>query len=380
MSNNKKKDKKIIFIVIMSTSLGGTEKRFIELWDYFQEQKYDNIRLIITRKLYEYLSSANYLRYLYSGNRNLLIINAERKRDFLKPLINVIKKTNNDVIFHYPLLTSFPFLNNIFRQKFIISFTHNDFNSAFGTGLVSIRRRLFFLLRTWGLWKLDVLNPSVFEYLKKFKRYKDKVYLTAASHVDIYRYRPSKCKKNWIIFMGRFIANDAKNALKFARLLPEVNNLLEMEGFKNLKYYILGTGELKRKIRCTIKKYNKNINIACYFEKEPLKILKKSKVFLSLQKYSNYPSRSLLEAIACGNLPVVTDVGETRKIARPNFAEFIKIEFGARELAEAISNILELSSEEFHKKVKMARDFIKKEFNIGKHADYYLDLYELKKD
>jgi len=379
MGNNKERNKKIIFIVIISMSLGGTEKRFIELWNYFQEQKYDNIKLIITRKLYEYLSGIYYLRYLYPGNRNLVIIDAERKRDLLKPLINIMRKADNGEIFHYPLLTSFPFLNNIFRKKFIISFTHNDFNSAFGTGLVAIRRKIFFLLRTWGVWKLDILNKSVFEYLKKFRRYKGKIYLTKTSHVNIDIYKPSEYKKNWIIFMGRFTADDAKNALRLARLLPELNNLLEIKGFKNLKYYILGKGELEREIRSTIKKYNKKINIDCYFEKEPLKILRKSKVFLSLQKYSNYPSRSLLEATACGSLPVVTDVGETREIAHPDFAEFVKIKFGARELAEAISNILVLSSEEFYEKVEKARDFIKKEFNIDKHAEYYLDLYELRK-
>ena len=39
-----------------------------------------------------------------------------------------------------------------------------------------------------------------------------------------------------------------------------------------------------------------------------------SSIFVSLQEGENYPSQSLLEAMACGNAIVATDVGETWRL------------------------------------------------------------------
>lgn len=372
-------NKKNVFIVLTSLSIGGTEKRFVELWNYFQEKSYINIKLVVSEQLFRILEDNKDVSFFRRENENLIILKVNKYIDFFPLILNLIKKVNKNTVFHYPLISNFPFLHNAFGHKFIISFTHNDFNSAFGTGLVAFRRKVLFFLRTYGVWKLDVLNPEVFKFLERFKIYKNKLFLTTpGSFVNLKIFSPSEHKENWIVFLGRFIQNDGKNVMKFVKMLPKVDSILKNKGFKDVKYYVLGYGELEKEVKKLVSKYSESgINVCCYFEKHPEKILRKSKVFLSLQKYSNYPSKSLLEALASGNLSVVTDVGETRRIAKEEFAEFVSINFTAEELAGAIEKILRLPYDKFNKKVEIAREFIKKEFNIDKQMNYYLNLYEI---
>ena len=73
------------------------------------------------------------------------------------------------------------------------------------------------------------------------------------------------------------------------------------------------------------------------------KYLKQSKIFISIQKDNNYPSQSLLEAMACENAIIASDVGETRKLVTEN--EGILVPLSAEKIADAIQFLLENPAE-----------------------------------
>jgi glycosyltransferase involved in cell wall biosynthesis len=58
-----------------------------------------------------------------------------------------------------------------------------------------------------------------------------------------------------------------------------------------------------------------------------------------LQHFNNYPSQSLLEAMACGNAVVATNVGETHRLVDETVGLLIEPEAPA--LAEALNRLLD---------------------------------------
>jgi glycosyltransferase involved in cell wall biosynthesis len=68
-------------------------------------------------------------------------------------------------------------------------------------------------------------------------------------------------------------------------------------------------------------------------------VLARTKIFVSLQRYENYPSQSLLEAMASGCAVIATDVGDTRLLLDESCALLIPRDADA--LAAAIRSLLD---------------------------------------
>jgi glycosyltransferase involved in cell wall biosynthesis len=180
------------------------------------------------------------------------------------------------------------------------------------------------------------------------------------------------------VFAGRFAEGDPKNAIRFVQAIPSIHRAASNAGVPALRFFLLGNGVLERDIRSILSHPDyRDIDITVRFEQSPDDVLKHSKVFVSIQKESNYPSKSLLEAIACGNLPVVTDVGETRLIAAPEFSEYVSGNVSSEDLAAAIVKLLSLDSANLSARIDFARAFIRQRFDISAHYQHYLRLYDI---
>ncbi len=100
-------------------------------------------------------------------------------------------------------------------------------------------------------------------------------------------------------------------------------------------------------------------------------VLRNSVIFLSLQKEENYPSQSLLEAMACKNAIIATDVGLTRKIVKKEFGELIKFDKD-----DLLNSIKKLSLKpDLLSMGALAREFALSNHNIGKFHNYLMYLY-----
>ena len=365
----------IVYIIMYTTNIGGAEKRFTELWLSFQKIGYKNIKLVLPKELFDNLIENSQLQIINQYKENIIFIERTNKGYYYKrkKLIEFVNKYNQDnAIFHFILM--FPIFTNY----------SNNYNSVFTYPATSFKA-----LGAKGLFttffsflesnKIDVLDPRLTKKAKLLFVYKkDNITNTPSSFINTndYQMLTVEKKNNWLVFLGRF--EKVKQLLEFLETIPLIDKKLKENNIFNHEFFILGKGSLEKEIYDYVNQSNdyKNIKMHIYFEKEPMNILKYSKVFFSLQKFSNYPSKSLLEAISCGNLPIVTDNGDTRKIADANFSYFVKENFSGEELSNKCLEILTLNNEAFTKKCMLGVEHIKENFNINQSVKYFLDLYE----
>ena len=368
--------KKQIVIILRSVKMGGTQKRFLRLWIFFQEIGYTNIKLIITQDFYEQAIRVDEFKSITKFDA--IILPTKKFRYFIPSFINLISSFPEDTVFHC-VMGFVPLVYTLLRRKLILTFPTVRFNREM-LGISKMKMVIYYWFPFWEAWKIDVLSQYAQQQIKRLPFVKsNKVVLTPGSFVDTKIYQPNKTKKNWLVFLGRFDSYGHKNVVKFVKSIPYIFEYLRENGIEDVKFFILGYGYREKDVRNLLQtsKYQ-NIPIKCYYELNPQEVLSQSKVFYSLQKVSNYPSKSLLEALSCGNLCIVTDVGDSQLIAKEPFAFFVNEQFKEQDLAKCTLLILKMDMKDFWSRVNKSLDFINKHYEIEKVAEYYLKLYELK--
>lgn len=241
------------------------------------------------------------------------------------------------------------------------------------------REKLIVNARIFFADAADILDPSRARGLqKKYFWNRRKINLTSGTFVDFDRFGAAamKEKKNWFVFLGRF--EPVKQVTEFARAIPAICQTIKELGLNDCKFFILGHGKLEAELREIISRPEfADVDVEMRYEPAPNEIMAQAKVFFSLQKFTNYPSKSLAEALASGCLPVVTDCGTTRRMAQPEFSFYVPEAFDAGALCAKIKEIFELTDEERQNKSNAAVEFARNNLTIDKMTDYYLDLYRM---
>ena len=81
-----------------------------------------------------------------------------------------------------------------------------------------------------------------------------------------------------------------------------------------LVVHVCGFGPLEPEIRQEFQALKRH-QVKLYFERDPFRVLLRTKIYVSLQDTENYPSQSLLEAMACSCAVVATGCGLDEKPA-----------------------------------------------------------------
>lgn len=353
--------------------IGGTEKRFSELWQYYIDQGYRNIHLIVRSELYEKLRTVPYLAWIQDRPQNLHVLNTSSHVQFLLQVSRIAMKAGRGAVFQY-FMTGLPFVHNLLGQSMVISNTAGIFIKDVFPALST---RLFYWLCLLCAKKIDFVDLTEFETHRKLRLLKDKSFLTTpGTFTRMEDFFPADHKKNWIVFVGRLDARDKKNILPFVEALPIVDQQLRKLGIVDHHFFIMGFGELEGRVREILESaIYKGIPVTFKYDSFPGRVLQESKVFMSIQKDTNYPSKALVEGLAAGNLPVVTDIADSRLLAREEFSFYVPGLFSSQDLADQICRILSLESKEFATRSQIAVDFVKKNFSIEASANYYLRLY-----
>ena len=158
-----------------------------------------------------------------------------------------------------------------------------------------------------------------------------KIMIAPCSFTDLSLCQPSWPKKKWVVFLARFI--DIKNPLLLAQAIPQV-----VAQEPDVHFFFLGEGDLGPQLALTVQDLDVSDYVTVRFEPCPAQILNLSSIFMSLQSAENYPSQSLLEAMACANAIVATDVGETWRLV--DEANGIRIPPTVDAVADAILTLL----------------------------------------
>ena len=362
--------KKNIYIIFTTVGWAGVEKRFFELW---LELSLNNpVHLIMNKITYDKFNEYYDFKTL-NFDATKIITYETNKISFFSQISEIFKLRNRikyDSIIHFPH-GYIPFLCYLRKSKLLISWV------APYNPLSIILTNPFFILLTFFSFilanKIDFLNEHIYIYYKKFFT-KNKISLTKGmSYTD-----PSKfninVKNNDIIYLGRFVIE--KGILDFVKSL----NYLDMQSIKSklpcIKILIIGFGELENKIKNIIKNNDyKNIDISIFYSNNPSVYLSQSKIFLSLQKYSNYPSKSLSEAMLSGCIPIITDTPDSNKMINQKDSFFINKNICHKELVKNIIDILKIPSAKFLEQSKEIRNIAKVNFSKKNQLDYFFNLY-----
>jgi glycosyltransferase involved in cell wall biosynthesis len=157
-----------------------------------------------------------------------------------------------------------------------------------------------------GAAKVDCLTPAYKEYAESIipQRFHAKIRVAPCSFTDYSLVKIAKNRDVDVIFLARFVSG------KGMKFLYEIERRLAEGGFS---LHVVGSGPLRREAP------GRHV----YESTDPYSLLGRAKVFLSIQEEDNYPSQSLLEAMASECAVVATDVGQTRLLLDNQTAELV---------------------------------------------------------
>jgi glycosyltransferase involved in cell wall biosynthesis len=217
---------------------------------------------------------------------------------------------------------------------------------------------------------IDFLSPFILEGILKrgIKPKPSSICITPCSFSDYSKCIPGN-KKDFIVSYA-------------ARLAPDKNPILYLQAAKIIvnkypyvKFSLLGEGlnYLHQEIIDFLKQNNLTDSVNYCFHPNPPKFFSESTVFVSVQTTNNYPSQSVLEAMACGNAIIATDVGDTRMFINDETGILIPLDLMS--LVDALEQLIKDKGRAIMLG-RNAREFVLKNHTIEKCADYYFRLFE----
>jgi glycosyltransferase involved in cell wall biosynthesis len=217
---------------------------------------------------------------------------------------------------------------------------------------------------------LDFLSPFIVEGIikRKIRLNQSSISISPCSFSDYSKCKVGDKRDFWVSYA--------------ARIFPDKNPMLYLEAAKIIvkkypfvKFSLLGKGlaSLHQGIKKFIDINNLNDNLNFCFHTNPPEVFSKSTVFVSIQTTNNYPSQSVLEAMACGNAIIASDVGDTRMFVNDEVGILIPLELNS--LVNALERLIN-NKEEALMLGKNAQEFVLKNHTLEKCSEYYLDLFE----
>ncbi len=212
---------------------------------------------------------------------------------------------------------------------------------------------------------VDLLNPTGIPFVSKYA--KGKLSITPGTFTDLDLFKPADKEKVIVYAAARL--EEAKNPRLFVEGLNICKDTIKEAGYKA---YLLGKGEDEEYLRKYIIDHGMQDIIEMVGYEKTSKYIPYASVFLSLQKYENYPSQSLAEAVASGCYTIITDVGDSRKCADESFASFVKND--PKELSQALCRYILMNDEQRNEVIRSARRFAEEHYSIKASKDYFYQL------
>ncbi len=368
-----------IGMVVINSAIGGTEKRFSNLFRLLSANTSDDYHLFVPDLLYRKLVSNGLLnastsgisRLYRDGLKAVYPLNPIHLGEFkvrglaklLKPfwraeLKQAIKRVQPDVL-HIALPTDH--LRPLPEMPFVVELANNT-GDHLNTWLVrrAVRRNCLFNCATEGIRKKLIEAFAEIDTSPKAR-------VIPCSFMDYSKvqFAPDKPRQKKIVFIGRF--EEFKNPFLFLRVIEVL-----AQRRKDFQVQILGAGSLEKNMRKWISEHNLNGIIHIAYTNNPLEVLSDALVYFSAYQVDNYHSQALLEAMASGCAIVASDIGETRKVVDERCGFLVSSE--PNEMAEKIDFLLD--HVEIAKEMgQQARQKVMREQTFERYASHLTSIY-----
>jgi glycosyltransferase involved in cell wall biosynthesis len=366
---------KPVYIVLSTVGLGGAEKRFFEHWMILRQEGFD-VHMVIDTQTYNGLVNNVGIQYGWKDLDKLhqIDLGGGAYLNYLKSVNKFFRDINIDVIIHFPLAYA-PIFNIKRRHKTLISWVSTKAPTVFGAAWLDgfVAWISFFYAD-----HIDILNPRVISIVQKIPIISKKITQTVnGTQVDSTSYRPMT-KRLDFVFLGRL--EPEKQALRLAMMLPAIHMALRAKGFDNYRFLMCGTGVDEHAIRCLLRTEpftsSDRVPFELIYNLKPNEMLGKASVFFSLQRTSNYPSKALAEAMACGAYPIITDTGESRLMVEGlSHFKLVPRDFSSDDLVRILEMFLSADDVSRLKWSSEISEFARDRFQMGPQSEYFADLY-----
>lgn len=173
-----------------------------------------------------------------------------------------------------------------------------------------------------------------------------------------------------LIFVGSLIKHKGPDI--FVQIVKRVQKT-----FPNVIAKILGAGELETHIRNMIKVLNLSLNIEMLgYVKYPENYYKRATIIVMPTK-SEGLSTAMLEAMACGCIPVVSDIGCLTEAAINNYTAIVIDDY--QDVESFSYHIIELLNNELkrYSLVNNAANLVSNKYNINTQSAIYKMIYDI---
>lgn len=368
-----------LYLVLPRTGgpTGGAEKRFTQLWCSLQRanpetRSYDPYLVIEDKLLATLMRGAEFPEL--ATRRELIIavdgsaLSPRRFPRFAKERIREDARS----AFHCVMIGPAASRSVGKRTLFSIAAARMSFFNT--VGKIEIYADVF------NSALVEMLDATVHAHMAKLMPWKrDAMSITSNTAIDLSYYTPGPFeeRRDRLVFLGTFLK--LKGTYRLLERLPEIDRRLKEAGIAHPEWVFIGrdsvnqgepVGEVCARLR------EQGIDVRAFYSDDPRTELRSAKVFFSLQTRENYPSKSLVEALASGVQTIITDVGQSRRMATEDFAAFIPGEYSATEMFERCYAALTLDRAAYDARVAKARAFVEEKFSEKNMAAYYSRLHE----
>ncbi len=360
--------KPVALYVDGSVPLGGAERRFFRLFKYLCENGYD-IHLCTSM---EGVEACKTLGISLDAERTYILPGVRGSTSRTLQYWTLIRRTISLIKWlRMKQMNHLHFGQNPGASTFFYAL-FSGFACPFSVSLVdsikdyqrNARERIYAAVSGALATAIDCLSIAIKSDLCEFlgKRYSGKCKVAPCSFTEYRVPQVAVARDIDVSLIARMI--DCKGHDLLQKALGELTS----SHCSGLVVHICGSGPLEAEIRRDFAAITGH-RVQIQYEPDPFRILLRSKVFVSLQVVENYPSQSLLEAMACGCAIIATDVGLTRQLLDEDCAILIRPEPAA--LAEALRQVL--SSPTLRCTLgASARRVVTTQQTIERFADYFI--------
>ncbi|MCE3260701.1 MAG: hypothetical protein K0S12_2342 [Bacteroidetes bacterium] len=191
----------------------------------------------------------------------------------------------------------------------------------------------------------EVKLDGVYTWYRAFKDFADrekiilsnpKIHAVSSRFTSTPFHEDFSGRENKVIFSGRL--SEYKDPLLFVKAAEYVTKNLPDNGWK---FEMYGKGPLEKEVRDYISSHHLENVVSLNFTPDMPSVLRRSKIYVSTQNAENFPSLAMAEAMACCNLVIARDVGQTDYYVKDGVNGFLLHSDSPEELGSALIKVMQ---------------------------------------
>lgn len=352
------------YIVVVSPSYGGAEKRFFDILTGLRRGG-DDVRLIAPSSLIDRLKQDHADRPDVLAALIPVEMQSWSRATFALRLHRLLRTLPRGSHFHYPINCLWPLHLGRGDRVTISMVDCTRVPSIFGGTLTSAWTWLAF----FAVDRIDVLSPAMLAAMRGYRR-APRMSLTPGGTFMVPPPATAVAKSPTVVFLGRLVPG--KGVEEVLDVLPRAWALLRNRHGCDCRFQIAGYGAMEELVSQRVERLRADgvpVQFVGYAAADAL--LAGAAVVLSMQDTTNYPSRVVAEGLMAGCGAIVRDTGDSREFGTdlPGL-EYCRAQLDAEELASQIAGLVGrvVAEPGFSSRV---RDAARERFSSPAYIDYF---------